>query len=112
MIRMYDSGLAARAQQRVQIARQRVVAGRHGDGQALRRAPQPFEVPVEMEGPAAVRPQRLVDGVAEREAVVQHGDARLFGRRDLPVDGGDRSPLHLAALPGSAPAIIIDEDST
>ena len=91
MIRMYDSGLAAAREQRVQIARERAVAGRHGDGEALGRAPQALEVAVEMEGPAAVRAQRLVDGVAEREAVVQHGDARLFRRRDLPVDGGEEA---------------------
>ena len=51
----------------------------------------PLQVAVEVERPPAVGPERLVNAVAEREAVVEDGDAGLLRRDHAAVDGDENA---------------------
>ena len=53
------------------------------------RGLEAVEVLVQQERPAAVDADALEDAVAVEQAVVEHGDARLLGRRPLPIDVRD-----------------------
>ena len=54
-----------------------------------RRGREPVEVLVEQERPPAVDADALEDAVAVEQAVVEHGDPGLLGRRPLPIDVRD-----------------------
>ena len=58
---------------------------------ALGRVREPREVGLQLEGPAAVRPDHLVDAVAVEEPSVEDRDARLRGRDEGAVEVHERA---------------------